>query len=179
MTGPIPGQAQPIISTVRTQPQVCYYKINFDFPLYNYLKLITIFIFYVKIHRQTQAFSQQQLRALVAAYRVGMLALETLARRVHDDRPQAKYARNPPYGEDVKWLLRVSKRLGTQYLHQLCICTVNSIVSPFVLHDVALEAALYLARNNRALVLQHLRSALLAPLVHKCQQMLVFSSSYL
>lgn len=146
VTGPIPGQAQPIISTVRTQPQ---------------------------IHRQTQAFSQQQLRALVAAYRVGMLALETLARRVHDDRPQAKYARNPPYGEDVKWLLRVSKRLGTQYLHQLCICTVNSIVSPFVLHDVALEAALYLARNNRALVLQHLRSALLAPLVHKCQQMYI------
>lgn len=53
-----------------------------------------------------------ELRHLLAAYRVGMLALETLARRVHDDRPQAKYARNPPYGEDVKWLLRVSKRLG-------------------------------------------------------------------
>lgn len=46
------------------------------------------------------------------AYRVGMLALDTLARRVHDDRPQAKYARNPPYGEDVKWLLRISKHLG-------------------------------------------------------------------
>jgi hypothetical protein len=44
-----------------------------------------------------------------------MLALETLARRVHDDRPQAKYARNPPYGEDVKWLLRVSKKLGEFY----------------------------------------------------------------
>ncbi|XP_024943377.1 zinc finger SWIM domain-containing protein 8 isoform X1 [Cephus cinctus] len=156
MTGPIPGQnglpgpalvqAQPIISAVRAQPQV---------------------------HRQSQPFSPQQLRALVAAYRVGMLALETLARRVHDDRPQAKYARNPPYGEDVKWLLRVSKRLGTQYLHQLCICTVNSIVSPFVLHDVALEAAHYLSRSNPALVLQHLRSALLAPLVHKCQQMYI------
>ncbi|CAK9795279.1 Zinc finger SWIM domain-containing protein 8 homolog [Anthophora quadrimaculata] len=156
VTGPIPGQnnmpgsalvqAQPIISTVRTQPQV---------------------------HRQTQPFSQQELRALVAAYRVGMLALETLARRVHDDRPQAKFARSPPYGEDVKWLLRVSKRLGTQYLHQLCICTVNSIVSPFVLHDVAVEAALYLARNNPALMLQHLRCALLAPLVHKCQQMYI------
>lgn len=125
-----------------------------------------------QVHRQSQPFSPQQLRALVAAYRVGMLALETLARRVHDDRPQAKYARNPPYGEDVKWLLRVSKRLGNQYLHQLCICTVNSIVSPFVLHDVALEAAHYLARSNPTLVLQHLRSAL-APLVHKCQQMLV------
>lgn len=63
-------------------------------------------------HRQPQQFSQVQLRYLLAAYRVGMLALETLARRVHDDRPQAKYARNPPYGEDVKWLLRISKHLG-------------------------------------------------------------------
>lgn len=106
----------------------------------------------------------------MAAYNVGMLAMETLARRVHDDRPQAKYARDPPYGEDVKWLLRVSKKLGTQYLHQYCMCAVNSIVSPFVLHDVAIEAAHYLARNNPTLVLQHLRSAL-APLVTKCQQM--------
>ena len=125
----------------------------------------------LQVHRQSQPVSTQQYRALVSSYRVGMLALETLARRVHDDRPQAKYARNPPYGEDVKWLLRVSKRLGTQYLHQLCICVVNSIVSPFVLHDVAVEAAHYLARGNPSLVLQHLRSALLAPLVHKCQQM--------
>ncbi|KOC70003.1 Zinc finger SWIM domain-containing protein KIAA0913, partial [Habropoda laboriosa] len=151
VTGPIPGQnnmpgsalvpAQPIISTVRTQPQV---------------------------HRQTQP---REHRALVAAYRVGMLALETLARRVHDDRSQAKFARSPPYGEDVKWLLRVSKRLGTQHLQQLCVCTVNSIVSPFVLHDLAVEAALYLARNNPALMLQHLRCPFLAPLVSKCQQM--------
>lgn len=65
-------------------------------------------------HRQQQ-FSQAQFRYLMAAYRVGMLAMETLARRVHDDRPQAKYARNPPYGEDVKWLLRISKHLGNYY----------------------------------------------------------------
>ncbi len=63
-------------------------------------------------HRQPQQFNQAQLRYLLTAYRVGMLAMETLARRVHDDRPQAKYARNPPYGEDVKWLLRISKHLG-------------------------------------------------------------------
>jgi hypothetical protein len=59
------------------------------------------------------------MRYLLAAYRVGMLALETLARRVHDDRPQAKYARNPPYGEDVKWLLRVAKKLG-EFHHRIC-----------------------------------------------------------
>lgn len=123
-------------------------------------------------HRQQPHYNQTQLRYLLAAYRVGMLALETLSRRVHDDRPQAKYARNPPYGDDVKWLLRISKKLGTQYLHQVCVCAVNSIVSPFVLHDVALEAAHYLARNNPSLVLQHLRSAL-TPLVQKCQQMYI------
>ena len=49
---------------------------------------------------------------LQAAYRVGMLAIETLGRRVHDDRPQAKYARNPPYNDDVKWVLAISLKLG-------------------------------------------------------------------
>ncbi len=53
-----------------------------------------------------------QLNYLMAAYRVGMLAMETLARRVHDDRPVQKYARNPPYGEDVKWLLKIAIKLG-------------------------------------------------------------------
>lgn len=123
-------------------------------------------------HRQPQQLNQTQLRYLLTAHRVGMLALETLARRVHDDRPQAKYARNPPYGEDVKWLLRISKHLGTQYLHHFCVCAVNSIVSPFVLHDVAIEAAKYLSRNNPSLVMQHLRTAL-TPLVQKCQQMYI------
>ncbi|CAG9823361.1 unnamed protein product, partial [Phaedon cochleariae] len=122
-------------------------------------------------HRPHQI-NQTQLRYLLTSYRVGMLALETLARRVHDDRPQAKYARNPPYGDDVKWLLGVSKQLGTQYLHHFCVCAVNSIVSPFVLHDVAIEAATYLSRNNPGLVMQHLRTAL-TPLVQKCQQMYI------
>ncbi|XP_058063345.1 zinc finger SWIM domain-containing protein 8 homolog [Anopheles bellator] len=120
--------------------------------------------------RHPPQFTPTQLRYLLAAYNAGMLALETLARRVHDDRPQAKYARNPPYGEDVKWLLGISKNLGTQYLHQFCICVVNSIVSPFVLHEVALESARYLARNNPALVMHHLRAAL-TPLMNKCQNM--------
>ena len=56
--------------------------------------------------------NQTQLNYLLSTYRVGMLALETLARRVHDDRPNAKYARSPPYGDDVKWLLEVAKNLG-------------------------------------------------------------------
>ena len=50
-----------------------------------------------------------------AAYRVGMLAMETLARKVHEDRPQTKYAKNPPNGEDVKWLLHVAFKLGQSF----------------------------------------------------------------
>lgn len=59
---------------------------------------------------------------------------------------------------------------GTQYLHKFCVYVVNSIVSPFILHEVAIEAAHYLARNNPSLILQHLRSSLTL-LVQKCQQM--------
>ncbi|XP_035214833.1 zinc finger SWIM domain-containing protein 8-like isoform X3 [Stegodyphus dumicola] len=115
--------------------------------------------------------NQRQMGYLLAAYRVGMLAMETLARRVHDDRPQAKYARNPPYGEDVKWLLGVAKKLGTSYLQDFCICTVNSVASPFVLHEIVVEAAQYLARNSTTPLPQPLRSHLLTPLIQKCQQM--------
>lgn len=61
-------------------------------------------------------FNQKQLNYLLAAYRVGMLAMETLARRVHDDRPQTKYARSPPYGEDVKWLLSIANKIGKFYI---------------------------------------------------------------
>ena len=55
---------------------------------------------------------------LLAAFRVGMLAMETLAKRkrVDDDRPHDKYGRNPPHGEEVKWLLGVSCRLGINFL---------------------------------------------------------------
>ncbi|KAG8193595.1 hypothetical protein JTE90_000229 [Oedothorax gibbosus] len=123
------------------------------------------------IHGPLPQLNQRQMGYLLAAYRVGMLAMETLARRVHDDRPQAKYARNPPYGEDVKWLLGIAKKLGTSYLQDFCICTVNSVASPFVLHEIVVEAAQYLARSSTAPLPQPLRSHLLTPLIQKCQQM--------
>ena len=59
-----------------------------------------------------QQLNQRQSMLLLSAYRVGMLAMETLGRLVHNDRPQTKYARNPPYGEHVIWLLNIAKKLG-------------------------------------------------------------------
>ena len=62
-----------------------------------------------------------------------MLAMETLARKVHEDRPQTKYAKNPPNGEDVKWLLHVSMKLGHSYVQQFCVSAGNAVFSPFLL----------------------------------------------
>lgn len=61
--------------------------------------------------------------------------------------------------------------LGTSYLQDFCICTVNSVASPFVLHEIVIEAAQYLSRSSTAPLPQPLRSHLLTPLIQKCQQM--------
>lgn len=115
----------------------------------------------------------RQLAYMHAAYRVGMLAMETLARRVNDDRPQAKYARNPSYGEDVKWLLLIAKKLGAQYVQEFCLCTLSAVASPFVLYDIILEAAqsIFQNANNNTAYIHTIRSHILTPLIHKCQIM--------
>jgi len=62
----------------------------------------------------------RKIHHLTSAYRVGLLALDTLARRVHEPN-QAKYSRNPPFREEIQWLLRVSKKLGMlfdYYIHK-------------------------------------------------------------
>lgn len=41
----------------------------------------------------------------------GMLALEMLGRRAHNDHPN-NFSRSPPYTEDVKWLLGLAAKLG-------------------------------------------------------------------
>lgn len=46
----------------------------------------------------------------------GMLALEMLGRRAHNDHPN-NFSRSPPYTEDVKWLLGLAARLGEPHRH--------------------------------------------------------------
>ena len=61
--------------------------------------------------------------------------------------------------------------LGTSYLQQFCASVVNAVVSPFILYDIAVDAAQIMARNNPAAVQNHLRSNILSPLLQKCLQM--------
>lgn len=74
--------------------------------------------------RQPQPPNFRQIHHLTAAYRVGMLALETLARRVHEPN-QAKYSRNPPFREDIQWLMRLSKKLGINLIFQFRVFKIT------------------------------------------------------
>ncbi|XP_018670723.2 zinc finger SWIM domain-containing protein 8 [Ciona intestinalis] len=109
---------------------------------------------------------------LQSAFRVGMLALDLLTKRT-EDRPNNKYARNPPYASDVKWILKLSIKLGMQYVQQFCVTAVGGVSSPFVLQDIALETAKYLSENNNQQVCANLRVPFLHPILSKCLQMYV------
>lgn len=100
-------------------------------------------------HHQQQQREQGNTCYLYAAYRVGMLAMETMGRRIHDERSYVKYTQNPPYGDDVKWLLKMSRKLGMPYVQQFCMAAVQSVVSPFVLWDLATETAYYFSRASQ------------------------------
>ena len=82
---------------------------------------------------------------LVAAFRVGLLALDALARSVHGDRPQQKFAKSPPYGVDVKWLLAIGMKLGIDQLQPFCAKAMDAVVSPYVLYDLTMSIAFFLA----------------------------------
>ncbi|XP_025198718.1 zinc finger SWIM domain-containing protein 8-like [Melanaphis sacchari] len=110
----------------------------------------------------------RQIHHLTSAYRVGLLALDTLARRVHEPN-QAKYSRNPPFREDIQWLLRLSKKLGPNYTQQFCLAVTNSVVNPFTLHDVAMEAVMYMGHFNPNPTM----CPTLSPLVEKCHSMYI------
>ena len=104
---------------------------------------------------------------LNSAYRVGMLALEFLSRRTSDDRPNVKFSRNPNCSDDIRWLCSLSARLGNSHLQRFCVAALNAVASPFVLHDLALEAARHMARSNPAQLTANLRSPTISPLVQK------------
>ncbi|XP_061767029.1 zinc finger SWIM domain-containing protein 8 isoform X2 [Nerophis ophidion] len=122
--------------------------------------------FPVEEEPHSQPISQQGLHYLHSAYRVGMLALEMLGRRAHNDHPN-NFSRSPPYTEDVKWLLGLAARLGVNYVYQFCVGAAKGVLSPFVLQEIIVEA---LQRLNPAHFHAHLRTPAFHQLVQRCQQ---------
>ncbi|XP_077115358.1 zinc finger SWIM domain-containing protein 8 isoform X2 [Ranitomeya variabilis] len=116
--------------------------------------------------QHSQPVSPQGLHYLHSAYRVGMLALEMLGRRAHNDHPN-NFSRSPPYTEDVKWLLSLAAKLGVNYVHQFCVGAAKGVLSPFVLQEIIMEA---LQRLNPAHIHNHLRTPAFHQLVQRCQQ---------
>ncbi|XP_073690156.1 zinc finger SWIM domain-containing protein 8 isoform X2 [Garra rufa] len=122
--------------------------------------------FPVEDEQHSQPISQQGLHYLHSAYRVGMLALEMLGRRAHNDHPN-NFSRSPPYTEDVKWLLGLAARLGVNHVYQFCVGAAKGVLSPFVLQEIIMEA---LQRLNPAHIHAHLRTPAFHQLVQRCQQ---------
>ncbi|KAG5831566.1 hypothetical protein ANANG_G00305060 [Anguilla anguilla] len=116
--------------------------------------------------QHSQPISQQGLHYLHSAYRVGMLALEMLGRRAHNDHPN-NFSRSPPYTEDVKWLLGLAARLGVNFVYQFCVGAAKGVLSPFVLQEIIMEA---LQRLNPAHIHAHLRTPAFHQLVQRCHQ---------
>ncbi|XP_071374354.1 zinc finger SWIM domain-containing protein 8 isoform X1 [Centroberyx affinis] len=116
--------------------------------------------------QHSQPISQQGLHYLHSAYRVGMLALEMLGRRAHNDHPN-NFSRSPPYTEDVKWLLGLAARLGVNFVYQFCVGAAKGVLSPFVLQEIIMDA---LQRLNPAHIHAHLRTPAFHQLVQRCQQ---------
>ncbi|CAH2321866.1 zinc finger SWIM domain-containing 8 isoform X1 [Pelobates cultripes] len=116
--------------------------------------------------QHSQPVSPQGLHYLHSAYRVGMLALEMLGRRAHNDHPN-NFSRSPPYTEDVKWLLGLAAKLGVNYVHQFCVGAAKGVLSPFVLQEIIMEA---LQRLNPAHIHNHMRTPAFHQLVQRCQQ---------
>ena len=118
----------------------------------------------------------------MSSYRVGMVALETLGRRVSEDRPQTKFTRNPSYAEDVKWLLGVAKKLGLPCMQNFLMCVMATVVSPFVLQELTWDCGCYLSnvavttsnvpgsQQSNAVIHQIRTQPYLTSLVQRCYQ---------
>lgn len=106
------------------------------------------------------------------AYRVGMLALEALPRRL-DGSHQIKYRQSPSYADDVKWLLDTSVKLdqlnnNNLCLQQFCQTAAQVIQNPFLIQELAFDSARYLSRNQPAQFSMMLCSPILNVLVQRC-----------
>ncbi|CDW53356.1 hypothetical protein TTRE_0000162001 [Trichuris trichiura] len=83
------------------------------------------------------------------AYRVGILAMETMGRRISDERSYTKFCENPPYGDDVKLLLVFAKRLGFMWVIRFAAVAARSVLSPFVLWELFIDVVDFIGRSSR------------------------------
>ena len=110
-------------------------------------------------------------RYLQNSYRVGIRALEALTLRMPEEMPDVKFALAPPMSDDIRWMCALSAQLGPPYLKIFCKIVYNAVTSPYLLHDLALEAARHFALYNPAQLASHLRSPSVSPIVQKALAM--------
>ena len=112
---------------------------------------------------------------LLNAFRVGMLAMNTLAlerarqNHVHMERRGEQNHPTPRYGEDVKWLLKIALKLGNAELQEFVTTATAVIVNPYLLHSLAFNIYNVSQNNaNGSSSNQMLRLPFVQSLMQKC-----------
>ena len=108
---------------------------------------------------------------LFKAYQVGLLAMERLCKRVHEEKPRNRYARFTPYGDDVKWLFSICKKLGLEFVQAFLNYAETGLQSPFVLHEIIDLARETLRAHYQLPEMQVYGLPMLKPLIQKCQHL--------
>ena len=123
--------------------------------------------------------SQPPIKHLKTAFRVAMLGLEALPKRVDGTNQSVKYRQNPIYFEDVKWLWEIAIKLdayvkSASSLQQFCHTAACVIQNPFVLQKLAFDTANFMSGNNLSQFKAILCSPLLNILVQRCMNLWVY-----
>ncbi|CAF1444047.1 unnamed protein product [Rotaria sordida] len=125
--------------------------------------------------QQQQQTDPNHRQYLLNAFRVGMLAMNTLAlerarqNHAHMERRSEQNHPTPRYGEDVKWLLKIALKLGNAELQEFVTTATAVIVNPYLLHSLAFNIYNVSQNNpNGSSSNQILRLPFVQSLMQKC-----------
>ena len=125
--------------------------------------------------QQPQQTDPNHRQYLLNAFRVGMLAMNTLAlerarqNHAHMERRGEQNHPTPRYGEDVKWLLKIALKLGNAELQEFVTTATAVIVNPYLLHNLAFNIYNVSQNNpNGSSSNQMLRLPFVQSLMQKC-----------
>ena len=125
--------------------------------------------------QQQQQTDPNHRQYLLNAFRVGMLAMNTLAlerarqNHAHIERRSEQNHPTPRYGEDVKWLLKIALKLGNAELQEFVTTATAVIVNPYLLHSLAFNIYNVSQNNpNGSSSNQMLRLPFVQSLMQKC-----------
>lgn len=101
---------------------------------------------------------------LKQAFQAAKLALDSLGKRIANERKPLKYAEDPAYSNQIHQVLELSFKLGGEYLKEFC-GKIHILHSPNLLNEIVLSVAQKLETVNRQCLDDNLKLLALKPIV--------------